>query len=103
MVDSGTGRGSVAGKDGTETGKGDKEKERADKAEEPARLYQANLGYLFFRGENDCLEDILPAGTLHPVDSPAVTIFAPTARIAISSQVKTMVVLTLKNPYCHKT
>ena len=57
------GRRLVAGNDGAEAGRGDKQEERAQKAEIFLRLTQAYLLNLFLDTGDDDLQKVLPAGT----------------------------------------
>jgi hypothetical protein len=53
----------VAGNDGAEAGRGDKQEERAQKAEILLRLTQADLFDLLLDAGDDDFQKVLPAGT----------------------------------------
>jgi hypothetical protein len=57
------GRRLVAGNDGAEAGRGDKQEERAQKAEILSRLAQADLFDLLLDAGDDDFQQVLPAGT----------------------------------------
>ena len=64
------GRRPVPGDDRAETGQGDEEEEGADKTDKPAGVDDPDLGDLFFHGQDDDLEDILPARPPQPRRQP---------------------------------
>ena len=63
VVESEASRRLVAGNDGAEAGCGDKQEERAQKADIFLRLTQAYLFNLFLDAGDDDFQKVLPAGT----------------------------------------